>query len=100
MGLRLTVIETLADGVYYTPNKYIRLSIFGLFLLRIVYRIALVATTPGALTIPRGASPATTILAQYSSDPLTAGVYFILIGYYVCYYGVLLLRFRNLPTTP
>jgi hypothetical protein len=99
VGLRLTRIETLPDGVYYTPNKYIGLGVFALFLLRIIYRIAVVALTPGALTIPRGSSPTASILAQYSSDPLTTGVYFILIGYYACYYGVLLLRFRNLPST-
>ncbi len=95
LGLRLTRIETLADGVYYTPNKYIGLGVFGLFLLRIVYRLALTAPAVGALPTQPGTSPTATILAQYSSDPLTTGVYFLLIGYYVWYYGVLLFRFRN-----
>lgn len=100
VGLRLTRIETLPDGVYYTPNKYIGLGVFALFLLRLVYRLAIVAMTGGPLTAPPGASPPSAVLAQYSSDPLTVGVYFILIGYYAWYYGVLLLRFRNLPSTP
>lgn len=95
LGLRLTRIDTLADGVYYTPNKYIGLGVFALFLLRIIYRLAVVAPTSGPLPARSGAGAVNYILTQYSSDPLTTGVYFLLIGYYVCYYGVLLLRFRT-----
>lgn len=100
VGLRLTRIEKHPDGVYYTPNKYIGLGVFALFLLRLVYRIATVAMTADTLSAPPGSRSPSTVLALYSSDPLTTSVYFILIGYYVCYYGVLLFRFRRLPATP
>jgi hypothetical protein len=100
VGLRLTRIETLPDGVYYTPNKYIGLGVFALFLLRLVYRLAVVVTTEGGFPPQPGTAPLDNVLSQYSSDPLTTAIYFILIGYYAWYYGVLLLRFRNLPSTP
>jgi heme A synthase len=100
VGLRLTRIETLPDGVYYTPNKYIGLGVFALFLLRLVYRLVIVATTAGGFSPQPGTAPLGSVLSQYSSDPLTTAIYFILIGYYAWYYGVLLLRFRTLPSTP
>jgi hypothetical protein len=101
IGLRLTLIETLPDGTYYTANKYIGLAVFAVFLLRFVYKIAESITTVSALQAqPGGLRGAANPLSQIGGDPLTTGAYFLLIGYYVCYYAVLLLRFRTPPAQP
>jgi hypothetical protein len=100
IGLRLTLIETLPDGTYYTANKYIGLAVFAVFLLRFVYKIATTITTVSALSQQPGALRGGNPLAQIGGDPLTTGAYFLLIGYYVCYYAVLLLRFRTPPAPP
>jgi hypothetical protein len=100
VGLRLTLIETLPDGVYYTANKYIGLFVFAVFLLRFVYKIAESVTTVSALEAQPGGLRGSNPLSQIGGDPLTTGAYFLLIGYYVCYYAVLLLRFRTPPTQP
>jgi hypothetical protein len=48
-------------------------------------------------TTPRGAG--LNALSQFSSDPLTTAVYFLLIGYYVFYYTMLILRYRQTAAT-
>lgn len=102
-GLRLTRFEGLPDGAYYTPNRYIGLAVFAVFVVRYVYRFAEIALTANALaghpTATPGGNPfaagAANPFAQYSQDPLTAAAYFLLIGYYAWYYTALLLRQRR-----
>ncbi|HEX5501269.1 MAG TPA: hypothetical protein VFW96_01520 [Thermomicrobiales bacterium] len=102
-GLRLTRFENLPDGTYFTPNLYIGLAVFAVFVVRFVYRFAEVALNANALASrPAGAAGANPFaagaanpFAQYSQDPLTAAAYFLLIGYYVWYYAALLLRQRR-----
>ncbi|HET8630389.1 MAG TPA: hypothetical protein VFL91_23470 [Thermomicrobiales bacterium] len=101
-GLRLTRFEDLPEGTYYTPNVYIGLAVFAIFLVRFVYRFAEVALTTNALASHPAAAPGTPFaagaanpFAQYSQDPLTSAAYFLLIGYYVWYYTALLLRQRR-----
>jgi hypothetical protein len=101
-GLRLTRFEDLPDGTYYTPNVYIGLAVFAVFLVRFVYRFAEIALTTNALasqhTAAQGnpfAAGAANPFAQYGQDPLTSAAYFLLIGYYVWYYTALLIRQRR-----
>lgn len=100
IGLRLTLIEHLPDGTYYTPNKYIGLAVFAVFLLRFVYKIGEAVITVSATTAQPGGLRESNPLSQIGGDPLTTGAYFILIGYYVCYYAVLLLRERTPNSAP
>jgi hypothetical protein len=94
-GLQLTQFEQQADGTYYTPNKYIGLAVFALFLLRFVYRLATSISTIETLRDQPPAGLSTNPLSQFTSDPLTSGVFMILAGYYACYYAFLLLRSRQ-----
>jgi hypothetical protein len=99
VGLRLTTFDRQPDGLYYTPNKYIGIGVFVLFALRLVYKlvVGLSAAETLAGTTPRGAG--LSALSQLNSDPLTTTVYFLLIGYYVFYYTMLILRYRQAAAT-
>ena len=99
VGLRLTTFDRQPDGLYYTPNKYIGIGVFALFALRLVYKlvVGLSAAETLASTTPRGAG--LSALSQLSSDPLTTAVYFLLVGYYVFYYTMLILRYRQAAAT-
>jgi hypothetical protein len=95
VGLRLTTFERRPDGLYYTPNKYIGAGVFALFLLRLVYKIVTGLSAGGALSGAYTPGAGTNLLSQITGDPLTTAVYFLLIGYYTCYYGLLILRSRQ-----
>jgi heme A synthase len=99
VGLRLTTFDRQPDGLYYTPNKYIGIGVFALFAIRLVYKlvVGLSAVDSLAGTTARGAG--LNALSQFSSDPLTTAVYFLLIGYYAFYYTMLILRYRQTAAT-
>lgn len=95
-GLRLTVFEYTPDGTYYTPNMYIGLAVFAVFLIRFGYRFLTIALQANTLAAQAAAGGTTKSFTQfYGSDPYTTAAYFILIGYYVVYYAALLLRHRQ-----
>jgi hypothetical protein len=95
-GLRLTVFEQQPDGTYYTPNMYIGLAVFAVFLIRVGYRLLVLTLDTNSLATQSAAGSATNSFSQFSgSDPYTTAAYFILIGYYVVYYTALLLRHRQ-----
>src|SRR3954471_9627307 len=50
LGLRLTTFERQPDGLYFTPNLYIGLGVFALFLVRLVYRLIAELNTVSTLT--------------------------------------------------
>jgi hypothetical protein len=95
-GLRLTVFEQTPDGAYYTPNTYIGLAVFAVFLVRFGYRLLMIVFQTNTLAAQFSASGGANPFNQYySRDPYTTAAYFILIGYYVVYYTALLLRHRH-----
>lgn len=100
VGLRLTTFERLPDGLYFTPNRYIGLGVFALFLIRLFYRIIVDAGTLSALSGPRTLGGTANPFDQFTRDPLTTAVYFLLVGYYAGYYGLLILRNRQAPALP
>jgi len=95
LGLRLTVFERQPDGLYYTQNRYIGLAVFAIFLIRLLYRLGTGLGTAGTLARPASGGASAAVFAQFTSDPLTTAVYFLLIGYYVFYYTMLILRSRQ-----
>ncbi|MGI8587605.1 MAG: hypothetical protein ACR2M0_07970 [Chloroflexia bacterium] len=99
VGWRLTIFEQMPDGLYYTPNKYVGLGVFAVFLIRLIYRIAVTVPLSGTPVVPPS-GVTTNPFAAYSSDPLTTGAYFLVIGYYVCYYAALLWRARQGAASP
>ena len=97
-GLRRTSFEVGEDGVYYVPNPYLGVIISALLIGRIAYSFvfdALSGDSPfGSASLDRGATGNASF--QQSYDPVSGGLLFLFIGYYVAYYSGLLLRSRGL----
>jgi hypothetical protein len=84
VGLIHTKVEAIAEGKFYTPNKWIGLAVTALFLGRLAGR--LFAVSERATQVASGVSA----YAGLQQSPLTLGLFFLLAGYYVTYYaGVL-----------
>jgi len=95
-GLRLTQFERTADRDYYTPNTYLGLAVFGIFLARLAYNFTRVGAQMQALSAT-GQSPPSG-LNGLTSNPLTAATLMMVLGYYLIYEGGLLLwQHRNPP---
>jgi hypothetical protein len=85
-GAARTRYLKIADQLHYVPHTYTGIAISALFLGRLVFRLTQVY---GNAT---DRAPATTPMAQ---SPLTIGLFFALIGYYACYYTVVLWRSKQ-----
>jgi uncharacterized membrane protein YidH (DUF202 family) len=89
-GLRLTRFESIPGGDFYTPNRYLGLAVFGVFLARLAYKFVALSSTPPAAN-SADANP----FAAYGHGPLVLAPLFLLVGYYVTYYAGVLLAHRN-----
>lgn len=88
LGLRHTRFEVTAEGRFYTPHTYIGLAVMALFLGRLLYRLIYLYSTGAAA----GADP--NLAATYQRNPLTLGIFAVLIGYYVLFYAGVLIKTR------
>ena len=105
-GLVHTTYEVNGATRYYTPNGWIGLVVTALFLGRMAARMVSlfqnVGTTVGLFTQMRRSGPFT----DMQRSPLTLGLFFLLAGYYVCYYSGVIRKVRALaaasprPATP
>ena len=93
-GLALTRFERAPDRDYYTPNTFLGLAVFAIFLARIAYNFTRVQSQLQTLPVsgqPPGA------LGGLTSSPLTAAALLMILGYYLVYEGGLLLWVRRNP---
>lgn len=91
-GLRLTRFEATPQGLFYTPNPYLGISLSLLFFGRILYRVAEV------YSITSSASPTA---PDFARSPLTLAVFGFIAGYYVTYaVGLMLWRNRETRAQP
>ena len=72
------------ERLFYIPHTYTGIAVSALVLGRIVYRVAAAYAT-GGVPGPNEAAP--DIQGSMVKTPLTLGLFFVLIGYYVCYYS-------------
>lgn len=88
-AIRHTRFEHRTDGWYYRTHLWVEVTVLVLFLGRIAYRYAAIAIITGT-----GSGSATTFswadFSQFTKDPVTAGVFFIIVSYYVLFFGYLL----------
>jgi hypothetical protein len=76
------------DGLYYVPHTYTGIAVSLLFIGRLGYRLVQVyASADQSFTA-----------ASMMRSPLTVGLYFVLAGYYVCYYSVVLWKSKHAGT--
>jgi hypothetical protein len=79
--------------LFYVPHTYTGLAVSLLFLGRLVYRFVQVYSLQSA--VQGGAKPGFAA-ASMVSTPLTLGLFYVLVGYYVCYYSVVLWKSKHL----
>lgn len=92
-AIRHTRFEHRADGWYYRTHLWIEIAVLVLFLGRIAYRLASIALSAD----PTSMNPADP--AQFTKDPVTAGVFFIIVSYYILFFSYLLREETKLDPT-
>jgi hypothetical protein len=94
---RRTRFERHDGELHYVPHTSTGIVVFALFVGRIIYRLAHMASSgyfAGAADAGHpGASVRPDSMVQ---SPITLGLFFLLIGYYVYYYGRLLWKSKHL----
>jgi hypothetical protein len=95
-GAARTRFLKIDNQLYYVPHTYTGIAVSLLFLGRFVYRLVQVyggthASNAAGLD---SAGPAFTSASMLRS-PLTVGLFFVLMGYYVCYYSVVLWKSKR-----
>jgi hypothetical protein len=90
-GASRTRFESANGRRYYIPHTYTGIAVTLLFVGRLIYRIT---QSSGALAAGDTAPTAAPRAAMQS--PLTMGIFFVLIGYYVCYYSWVLWKSRHI----
>jgi hypothetical protein len=91
-GASRTRFESANGRRYYVPHTYTGIAVALLFVGRLIYRIA---QSSGTLAGAGDTAPTAGPKAAMQS-PLTMGIFFVLIGYYVCYYSWVLWKSRHI----
>jgi hypothetical protein len=101
-GAQRTRFLTHGGQRYYVPHTYTGIVVSLLFLGRLVYRIVQVyggahAPAAGAAAANASADPAQAFAPAYMlKSPLTVGIFFLLAGYYLYYYGWVMWKSKHL----
>jgi len=84
-GAARTRFVRVAERLYFVPHTYTAIAVWLLFVGRLAYRfIQINGSTDQTFTAP-----------AMLRSPLTVGSYFVLMGYYVCYYSVVLWKSKQ-----
>ncbi|MGH8280105.1 MAG: DUF1453 domain-containing protein [Gammaproteobacteria bacterium] len=96
-ALAHTRFETTAEGRFYTPNGYIGMIVVALFIGRLIYRFIVIYPLMHAAAREAAQNPQlqSSPLGAYERNPLTLGLFFLLAGYYICYYVSVLMKSRS-----
>ena len=94
-GARHTRYATYEGRLHYVPHTYTGIAVSLLFIGRLVYRIVEWygenGALGGALNASQGIAPAPMV-----RSPLTVGLIFVVVGYYVCYYAMVLWKSKRI----
>jgi len=88
-GAARTRFVRTADRLYYVPHTYTGMAVALLFTARLAYRLMQVSGSPAE----------SSTAAALVRSPLTVGLYFALMGYYVCYYSAVLWKSKRISET-
>jgi hypothetical protein len=87
---------SISNSLYYVPHTYTGVAVSLLFLGRVTYRIVQIFTNPHAMrAMDADPSKQVFVPASMLSSPLTLGLFFVLVGYYVCYYSIVLWKSKR-----
>jgi hypothetical protein len=102
-GARRTRFLMHGGMLHYVPHTYAGIAVSLLFLGRLAFRVVQIyAGTPvshaagAAVASAQAADPSHAFGPAPLKSPLTAGVFFVLAGYYLSYYGWVLWKSKHL----
>jgi hypothetical protein len=90
-GAARTRFVRAANQLFYVPHTYTGMAVSFLFLGRLIYRLVQAYGNMHAAH-PAGPDSSNQTFAPASmlQNPPTLGLFFVLMGYYVCYYSIVL----------
>jgi hypothetical protein len=95
-GAARTRFLMIDKQLYYVPHTYTGVAVSLLFLGRLIYRISQVyGATHAAGAGDLGSRTQGFAPVGMLQSPLTLGLFFVLMGYYVCYYSVVLWKSKR-----
>ncbi len=89
-GAARTRFLTIDQQRYYVPHTYAGVAVSLLLLGRLIYRL----WQAYGMGVAGGADTPATMLRS----PLTLGLFFVLMGYYVCYYSLVLRKSKRVSS--
>jgi hypothetical protein len=96
-GAQRTRFLMVGERLHYVPHTYTGIAVSLLFVGRLVYRIVQVYTAAHAAGGAHPADPSQAMgPASMVRSPLTVGIFFVLAGYYLYYYGWVLWKSKHL----
>ncbi len=96
-GAQRTRFLMYGNRLHYVPHTYTGIAVSLLFLGRLVYRFFQLYTGAHALAAAGAADPGHAFnAASMVRSPLTVGLLFVVIGYYVCYYSLVLWKSKQI----
>jgi hypothetical protein len=93
-GAQRTRFVTYDGRLHYVPHTYTGIAVSLLFLGRLVYRFAQTYSDAHSANAADPSQPFAA--ASMVRSPLTVAIVFVLIGYYVCYYSLVLQKSKHL----
>jgi hypothetical protein len=91
---RRTRFERFAGQLHYIPHTYTGMVVSALFLCRLIYR--LVVPHNGYSPAQAGPQDPAAAFGSIYQNPLTLGIFFVLIAYYLYYYSYVLWESNHL----
>jgi hypothetical protein len=99
-GAARTRYLRIENQLYYVPHTYTGIAVSLLFLGRLVFRLVQAyggrtSHGPGLSGTDQAFAPAAMV-----QSPLTVALFFVLLGYYVCYYSAVLWKSKRATPEP
>jgi hypothetical protein len=95
-GASRTRFQRNSGQLYYVPHTYTGVAVSFLFLGRLIYRLIQAYGNMHAAHAAGPDSPGQAFApAGMLQSPLTLGLFFVLMGYYVCYYSMVLWKSKR-----
>jgi Protein of unknown function (DUF1453) len=95
LSLKHTHFERTPERVYYTPNIYIGIALTLLLIGRVATRMV---GQMDAISAAQAGQTARPNFASAMGNPVTTGIFLLLVGYYLVYYTGILRTAAKLPT--
>jgi hypothetical protein len=95
-GANRTRFETVGGVLYYVPHTYTGIAVSLLFIGRLVYRLVGIYMHAQPAAGAASGTAAGFSSTSMGSSPVTLGLLYVVVGYYVCYYGLVLWKSKHI----